>query len=226
MANEFTGFTTESFRFLNGLRKNNAKQWFEAHKSEYQEHVLKPLQALVTELAPIMLGIDHFLEATPALNKTISRIYRDTRFSRDKSPYKANHWITFKRPRKDWNNFPAFFFELSPDTYRYGMGYYAADRATMDDFRKSIESTPASFLAATAFYKHESFVLEGAAYKRPLKVDIPTLLQDWYNRKSFYLVCNRQVQGNVIDTSLATELASAFESLDPLYRYLLKVTSQ
>jgi uncharacterized protein (TIGR02453 family) len=226
MASEFTGFTTASFRFLNGLRKNNAKPWFEAHKAEYQEHILKPLQALVAELAPVMLGIDHFLEVTPALSKTVSRIYRDTRFSRGKSPYKTNHWITFKRLKKDWNNFPAFFFELSPDSYRYGMGFYSADRVTMDKFRESLDSNPAPFLATTASYTQGAFTLEGEAYKRPLKVDIQESLRDWYNRKSFYLVCNRQVQGNVIDISLATDLASAFESLAPLYHYLLEATNQ
>lgn len=226
MINEFAGFTTGSFRFLNDLRNNNAKPWFEAHKAEYQEHIFKPLQALVAEIAPVMLRIDHMLEVTPAQGKTISRIYRDTRFSRDKSPYKTNHWITFKRIKKDWQNFPAFFFELSPDLYRYGMGFYSADRTAMDKFRNALDSNPAPFLAATAFMSTGVFALEGASYKRPLKLDIHASLRDFYNKKSFYLVCNRQVQGNVINTSLAADLTSAFERLSPLYRYLLEVTHQ
>lgn len=109
MSSEFTGFPLKSFQFLQGLRKHNTKDWFEAHRPEYQQFILQPMQSLVEELAPVMFEIDPTLEISPAVNKTISRIYRDTRFSKDKSPYKTSQWVTFKRPRREWQNFPAFF---------------------------------------------------------------------------------------------------------------------
>jgi uncharacterized protein (TIGR02453 family) len=141
----FSGFPPATFHFLKTLCDNSRKEWFELHKSDYQDHVLKPL---VAESGQSMLSIDPAFEATPALNKTISRIYRDTRFSKDKSPYKTSHWIAFKRPGKEWKDYPAYFFEISPGSYRYGMGFYSACRQTMDDFRKSIDGNPESFLSA------------------------------------------------------------------------------
>ncbi|MBA3015460.1 MAG: DUF2461 domain-containing protein [Proteobacteria bacterium] len=224
MIEKFDGFSSETFHFLENLRDNNHKQWFDLHKSDYQDHVLKPLQALVGELGQFMLSIDSDFEVTPALNRTISRIYRDTRFSKDKSPYKTSHWITFKRPKKEWKDYPAYFFEISPSSYRYGMGFYSASRQTMDNFRKSIDLHPGAFFSAISFYaKQRIFVIEGDEYKRPLKTDTPMELQEWYNRKNLYLVSNQQKKGTGIDKTLISNLMHGFEIVEPFYHYLCRV---
>ena len=227
MTDPFDGFTDQTFSFLHGLRDHNNKAWFEQHKSAYREHVLQPLHALVAELGSLMLRIDPEIEVTPAVNKTISRVFRDTRFSNDKSPYKTSHWITFKRPRKDWQNYPAFFFEISPNSYRYGMGFFSADRESMDRFRRRLDVNPSAFLTVTAFYSWQNeLVIEGAEYKRTLRADIPTELLEWYNRKSFYLVSNRMVDAYGIDKRLIADLMHDFETLSPLYHYLYQKPSQ
>ncbi len=89
-----------------------------------------------------MLTIDPSFGIRPAVDKTISRIYRDTRFSKDKSLFKSTMWLTFKRPRKDWKDAPAYFLEISPDSYRYGMGYYSVSSDTMYKFREMIDKKP------------------------------------------------------------------------------------
>ncbi len=134
----FTGFYKETFVFLRSLETNNNKKWFEQHKNDYHEFLLNPLKSLVSDLSGFMLTIDPFFEVSPAVNRTISRIYRDTRFTKDKSPYKTTSWIIFKRPKKDWKNSPAYFIELSPDSYRFGMGFYSASPNTMRLFREAI----------------------------------------------------------------------------------------
>jgi len=226
MIDKFEGFSSESFRFLRDLQEYNRKEWFELHKSDYQAYILKPLQALVAELGQFMLSIDPHLEVKPAVNRTISRVYRDTRFSKDKSPYKTSQWITFKRLTKDWKDFPAFFFEISPDSYRYGMGFYSASRETMDRFRRSIDSNPQAFAAAISFFTNqEVFAIEGDEYKRPLKADIPKEFEQWYHRKSFYLVCNRRIEGGCIDKRLSSELMDGFQMLAPFYCYLCSIAS-
>lgn len=222
----FEGFSSASFQFLRALRDNNHKEWFDLHKPDYQECILRPLQALVAGLGPFMLSIDPDFEVTPALNRTISRIYRDTRFSRDKSPYKTSHWITFKCPKTEWKDYPAFFFEISPDSYRYGMGFYSASRQTMDNFRRAIDSNPGAFLSAIAFYaQQEIFTIAGEEYKRPLKADIPKELCEWYNRKNLYLICNQLIEGGSVDRALTSDLMRGFEAMAPLYHYLCKVAT-
>ena len=81
---KFNGFSPKTLKFLKGLEVNNNKTWFQKHRADYEEYVLQPLRDLVTYLGDFMLVIDPCFEITPAVNKTISRIYRDTRFSKDK----------------------------------------------------------------------------------------------------------------------------------------------
>lgn len=226
MTEKFNGFSPATFHFLINLPNNNHKEWFELHKADYQDHVLKPLQALAAGLGPLMLSIDQDFEVTPSINKTISGIYRDTRFSKDKSPYKTSHWITFKRPGSDWQDYPAYFFEISPNSYRYGMGFYSASRVTMDRFRKGLDVNPARFLSATEFFSKQGvFTIEGEVYKRPLKTDLPEKLKDWYNRKNIYLVSNKQIEGNSIEKELISELILGFKTIAPFYDYLCGVAA-
>lgn len=98
---------------------------FEANKYDYQEYLLKPFKQLVNDLGCFMLSIDPLLETTPAVDKTISRIYRDTRFSKDKTPYKSSMWFSFRRPGRDSKEDPVYFFEISGDRYCYGMGFFS-----------------------------------------------------------------------------------------------------
>ena len=146
LGTKFNGFSKNTLDFLNNVCKKNSKYWFEANKCNYQKYLLEPLQNLVTALGEKMLTIDPYFEIRPLVNKTISRIYRDTRFSKEKSLFKNRMWVTFKRPSKEWKNAPAYFFELSTDSYRYGMGYYSASRNTMDILREAIDENPSVFL--------------------------------------------------------------------------------
>lgn len=212
----FTGFTPQSLQFLRDLKVNNSKGWFEAHRSDYQQYLLSPLRALTTDLTPLMLSIDQDLVTAPA--RVISRIHRDTRFSRDKSPYKSTLWLTFKRPLSDWQDAPAFFFELGADSWRYGMGFYAASKETMDRLRQLIERKPAEFERMIAFLdRQERFTVEGEQYKRLLNPTIPEQLRPWHQRKSVYLVCNRPSDGQLFSRELLSEIITGFGLLEPLY---------
>ncbi|MBI1919578.1 MAG: DUF2461 domain-containing protein [Geobacter sp.] len=208
----FSGFTPECLTFLHNLAANNSKAWFEAHRHEYEEHLLEPLKALAVELAGFMLSIDHDLVTAPG--RAVSRIYRDTRFSRDKSPYKTTMWITFKRQVMEWRDAPCWFLEITADSYRYGMGFYSASKETMDRLREVIERKPAQFRQAVAFLgEQDTFVLEGERYRRAFRPDLPEDLQCWHQRKNLYLVCNRQPDKSLFTRGLADDLRSGFGML-------------
>ncbi|MFQ6083392.1 MAG: DUF2461 domain-containing protein [Candidatus Aminicenantia bacterium] len=220
----FNGFSPKTLDFLRNLKANNNKIWFEQHKQDYQKYLLEPLQNLVTDLGKFMLAIDPYFEIRPAVNKTISRIYHDTRFSKDKSPYKSTMWITFKRPSKDWKDAPAYFFEISSDSYRYGMGFYSASPDTMYRFREMIDKKPKEFLKAIAFYsKQQVFVLEGDKYKRILDENKPEEIQNWHQRRNLYLVCNRKIDNCLFSRELIDDLIFGFGLIAPFYHYLWKM---
>lgn len=212
----FVGFTPQALQFLRDLKSNNTKVWFEAHRSDYEQYLLTPLRALTAGLTPLMLTIDQDLIIEP--RRVISRIHRDTRFARDKSPYKSTLWLTFKRPLSEWQDTPAFFFELGADSWRYGMGFYAASKETMDRLRQLIDRKPAEFERMIDFLDdQERFVAEGEQYKRLINPAVPEHLRPWYQRKSVYLVCSRPSDGPLYGRDLLSELISGFSLLEPLY---------
>jgi uncharacterized protein (TIGR02453 family) len=226
MDNIFEGFSPESLDFFENLAAHNNKAWFEDHRDDFEQYLMEPLKNLVSDLAGTMLAIDAELVVIPKVDKTISRIYRDTRFSRNKSPYKTCLWITFKRHSPDWKSAPCFFFEISADGYRYGMGFYSATRETMDSLRRFIETKPAEFRNTVAFLgTQETFTLEGDRYKRPLNPALPDDLQLWHSRKNIYVICQRPVNGRLFTRGICCDdLREGFSVLKPLYELLWRVS--
>jgi len=224
----FQGFSRRTFTFLRDLGHHNDKGWFQAHRPVYEEHVLQPLRDLVSDLADSMLGIDLSFELAPAVGKTISRIYRDTRFSKDKSPFRDCMWITFKRSGRDWARYiPGYFLEINPTWYRYGLGFYDAAPDLMARFRQQIDDDPSSFLKAVAWFaRQDVFTLEGERYKRPIGQDKPEPIRTWYGYKSFYLSCNRKIDDVILSPEFADQLAAHFTLAAPLYRYIRRIASQ
>ena len=222
---KFDGFSRKTLKFLRDLKANNNKAWFDTHRHDYEEYVLGPLRNLVTDLGDSMLDIDPRFEIMPAINKTISRIYRDTRFSKDKSPFRSTVWITFMIQKKDWTTrVCGYFFELSVNAYRYGMGFYDAAPAIMNRFRQTIDENPEEFLKAISFFdKQKIFVLEGEKYKRIIDKSKPEIIQHWYQRKNMYLVCNRKIDETLFSGRLADDLIFGFNMIAPLYHYLQKI---
>ncbi|OUM94599.1 MAG: hypothetical protein A9Z00_10470 [Thermobacillus sp. ZCTH02-B1] len=224
MMGAFRGFTERTIQFLRDLRENNAKEWFERNRPVYERELLEPMRDLVADLSGVMLTIDPEFETRPAVGKTISRIHRDTRFSRDKSPFRDAMWITFKRRAGEWTDAPAFFFELRTDGYRYGMGFYSASKDTMDKLREWIDEEPDDFRRVTAFYgRQKTFAIEGECYKRVLDPDKPASVLEWYQRKNIYLACNREIDELLFSPKLADELAAGFTMLGDLYHAFWKL---
>ncbi|MEB7889853.1 DUF2461 domain-containing protein [Hafnia alvei] len=219
---KFTGFTQQGLNFLQQVRIENSKDWFEEHRPIYDQHILTPFRALVDELAKPMLKIDPLFETRPAIGKTLSRIHRDTRFSHDKSRYRSRMWLTFKRHSKEWTDAPVFFFEISPDMLRYGLGYYSASRGTMDRFRHLALRQPEEFAAARACCK-APFELVGDSYKRPLIKDQDPEIADWYNRKTFAVMATDYQVEQLFTPELATMLVKKLTKLARLYHFLMKV---
>jgi hypothetical protein len=104
------------------------------------------------------------------------------------------------------------------------MGYYGASRSTMDRLRERIDDSPKKFLKAIASYrKHDRFVLGGEKYKRLFRSDHTSEIQEWYQRKSFYLVCECEIDSTLFSSKLAEVVSNDYLFLEPLYRYLTEL---
>jgi uncharacterized protein (TIGR02453 family) len=225
---QFTGFSQESLEFLKTVKEENSKTWFEKNRTVYNQYLLSPFRRLVSDLAPGILSIDPEIEVQPAINKTISRIFRDTRFSKDKSLYRDRMWLMFKRPGKDWTSFiPGFYFEISPNMYRYGMGFYTAAPKIMAAFREKIDDNPEKFAETISFMeKDKRYNLEGETYKRIIPSTHSKNINKWYQMKTFYLACNRKPDKTLFSGSLYRELLEGFLMAASLYQFLISIINK
>lgn len=133
----YSGLPRGVFSFLRDLRDNNNRDWFEAHRAEYETNWLAAGLDLIAALAPLCETMVPRLLAVPKLNHSLRRIHRDTRFSRDKSPYQPwLHLILSTGP--EFNKVPGLHLVLSPEGLGYGAGQYGLDPAALGRMRQRI----------------------------------------------------------------------------------------
>jgi uncharacterized protein (TIGR02453 family) len=162
-------FTPELFAFLTDLRENNNREWFAANKHRYESALLEPALDFVADFAPHLEKISPHLLADPRPSGgSLFRIYRDTRFSKDKTPYKTNVGIHFRHERAKDAYAPGFYLHLSPGEVFAGGGIWHPDTATAVRIREAIVADPDGWKRSTrgrAFAK--TFTLGGDSLKRP-----------------------------------------------------------
>ena len=215
----FTGFTDETVDFMWGIRFNNERAWFEAHKEIYLTHFYQHMRELGDEL------YDYIAAKRPDLGliRKVTRIYRDVRRLHGRGPYKESLWFSIEQPSEEWTAHPTFWFELMPEGWTYGMGYYMPKPVTMAKLRARIDRDPAPMeKLARRLSRQHRFVLEGEMYKRP-KGDPGPLLFPWYNRKNIALTWDRNCEGSLFTPELAGEAEESFRFLKPYYDYFLSL---
>lgn len=212
----FTGFTDETVDFMWGIRFNNERAWFEAHKEIYLTHFYQPMRELGDEL------YDYIAAKRPDLGliRKVTRIYRDVRRLHGRGPYKDHLWFTLRRPKERWVSLPAFYFEIAPEYYSFGMGCYDPTPVTMAKLRARIDRDPKPLEKLARKLEGSSFALEGEQYKRP-KGDPGPLLYPWYNRKSISLTRDENCEGLLFQPELVQQVAQGFCFLKPYYEYLM-----
>ncbi len=120
----FSGFPAESFTFFEDLARNNQKAWFDANRSRYEDYVLKPFRGLLETLSSALVKINPHFEVGGKTNGSLSRINRDIRFSKDKSPYKSNYYLYFYDNRHDRDHAGRFYVGLSAACVTVGFAIY------------------------------------------------------------------------------------------------------
>ena len=211
----FTGYTDQTVDVFWGIRFNNDRAWFAEHKQEFQDAVMTPTKALAGEL------YDWFQKQYPDLhlNVHISRIYRDARRLHGRGPYKEHLWFTIERPHERFESVPALYFELAPNYYSYGCGYWDAGAATMAKLRARIDNDPKPLERLARRLNKSKFVLSGEEFKRP-KGDAGKLLNPWYNRKNIAIGYDDNPEGVLFTPQLKGEVLDGFRFLMPYYQYL------
>ena len=134
----FNGFPRESVTFYEGLAKNNRKDWFTEHKSDFDNYVLAPARDFVYEMGNRLKEIAPNVTADPRVNKSIFRPYRDTRFSKDKTPYKTHLGIFFWTGDLAKMDCPGFYFHIEPHILFLGVGNHCFSKTVLQLYRDSV----------------------------------------------------------------------------------------
>lgn len=212
----FHGFSQQTIDFLWGIRFNNERSWFNEHKPEYLTHLYQPMKELGAQVQEKLL--ERFPDS--GLNLKISRIYRDARRLFGRGPYKDHLWISlFRWDEGEDGARPVLWFELTPDDWSYGMGFWAARAVVMEKHRARIRSNPAPLMELDqALKQQDTFTLRGPEYAR--KKDCPeSALTQWYNKKSLSIGFESPLTEELYSPELADRLVEGFTFLMPYYDY-------
>lgn len=223
MKSAFPGFPQAGMDFLNGLKKNNNRDWFQARKEVFEEQVKAPMVDLVAALQrDLKLIAPEVADGDPA--KAVYRIYRDTRFSPDKTPYKTR--IAALLPRSaDKSGTAGLYFSVSPEGIELGGGMYMLPSPLLLRVRQHIAADPGRLrkILAAKVIKETYGGLHGEQLKRiPQGFPIDHPAADLLRFKGYFVFGS-------LDGSLATtrdlhpQLLRQFKAMLPLLRYLNEV---
>jgi uncharacterized protein (TIGR02453 family) len=149
MAAMATYFSDASFKFLRGLARHNDKTWFNDHKAQYEDHVRQPFLRLLTDLQPDLAAVSlHFRSEPKTVGGSLFRIYRDARFSNDKSPYKSWQGARLFHERHKQVPAPSFYLHLQPGECFVGAGLWHPEPDTQRRVRQFILDNPGSWKKA------------------------------------------------------------------------------
>ena len=215
-------FTRATFDFLKDLEENNNRVWFQKNKQRYEEHVRDSSIRFITDFGPHLKKISEHFRADPrTVGGSLFRIYRDTRFSKDKRPYKTMVGIHFRHDLGKDAHAPGFYLHIERNGCFAGAGIWRPDAKSLQGIRSAIVEDPQAWKRATGGKRfRDLYDLEGDRLKRPPKgFDSAHPLIEELKRKDFIGVA-KIPQKMITAADLPEELGRIFKAASPLARFL------
>lgn len=219
-------FTGELFRFLRDLERNNDRDWFRENRDRYERHLRRPAIEFIIDFARPLAAISPHFRADPRPSGgSLFRIHRDTRFSRDKRPYKTHCGIQFRHRAGKDAHAPGYYVHLEPGGSFAGLGLWHPPTAVLRRIRAALAVDPDRWLAATgdpAFAAR--FELAGESLKRvPRDFPADHPLAEDLKRKDFMAVA-RITRKDVLAKDFADRAAEIFRLGNPLMKLFCDAT--
>lgn len=219
---DFQGFSKEFFTFFEDLKKNNNREWFNDNKGRYTELVVNPISAFIVCMAPRLKKISRHYVADPRPHGgSMFRIYRDTRFSKDKTPYKTHAGVQFRHEAGKDAHAPGFYIHLATDEIFFGGGIWNPPGPQLGLIRDSIADNARSWARISKAKKvQEIGGIKGDSLKRPPRgFDAEHVHIKDLKRKSFF-VMTEVAPEQALDAGFAGAVTEGFRRAAPLNRFI------
>ena len=220
----YASFTPATIAFLKKLRANNNREWFKANKDRYEKDVLEVALNFIESMHdPLLEFAPHFTAIPKRQGGSLMRVYRDTRFSKDKTPYKTNIGIQFRHERAKDVHSPGYYVHIDPKEVFLGVGMWRPASDALAAIRGRIVDEPDEWKGASrdpAFTR--KFRLGGDTLSRPPRgFDKEHPLIEDLKRKDFIGIAEMSLDDSV-QPRFQQKVESAFKAATPFMRFLCK----
>ena len=215
-------FDHATFEFLRQLAVNNNRDWFQQNKSRFLEQVREPFLQLIRDMSPELEKISPYYRGDDRTNGgSLFRVYRDTRFAKDKTPYKPWAGARFWHSQGGRRGAPLFYLHIQPDNVFMAAGFFHPESGTLGQIRNFLQNNPSSWssIIGSAAFKR-NFELAGSSLKRmPRGFDPDHALAEDLKRKDFIVISRlteKQACSNRLRSLFARRCGQASEFMDYL----------
>ena len=226
---EFSGFSEKTLPFLEAIRKNNSKEWFEAHRDEYEQYILNPSKAFVVEMGEHLMALEPTINFEPKINKSLFKIYRDIRrMGANKEPIKSKIGIIFTQGNSGSRlQNSSFYLHFSPDELFVSVGVRWFEKPLLDAYRDYIKEASrreelANVLECLNAKGYKTIEKGYKKYPRGFSADMPSVDLSLYKGMATYKILEPKLIENgelLIDT-----LYKIYEDMLPLQRIVYEIS--
>jgi uncharacterized protein (TIGR02453 family) len=214
-------FDKKIFRFLKDLQAHNDREWFQANKARYEAEARNPMLRFIAEFSGPLSGIGRHFQADPRpVGGSMFRIYRDTRFSKDKTPYKthvAAHF-PYRAAASGGVHGPGFYLHLEPGASFAGGGLWHPEPEALFQLRQAIAAKPRSWKVL----RDTGLIIQGEALKRvPQGFPPDHLWAEDLKRKDFYIGTDF-TDAQVLAPDFIEQVTAACQQAAPLVKFICK----
>lgn len=225
MKNKHNDFPKKTIAYLKKLSKNNNREWFEANRDNYNSNFLEPCFQFVVEMGDKLQDIDPDIVAIPKIDKSIFRLHRDVRFSKDKTPYKTNAGLYFWNGKMKKMAASGFYFHLEPKLFGVGLGIYMFPPELLKKYRDVVSDSANSkeLHQIVRSLEKKGYTVGGKKFKKiPKGYNSNTLypgyllydgIYAWYESSNF-----KKIEGG----KAVNFIFKIFKDMLPLHKWLVK----
>ncbi|HBL41442.1 MAG TPA: hypothetical protein DDY98_07740 [Ruminococcaceae bacterium] len=218
----YDGISVETLMLMSENAFRDSKDFYERNKDKLKKGITIPIRQVIEALSDTITDIDPEIPIMPT--RMVSRIRRDTRFSKNKHLYRENLWAMFMRDKHALPYYPCMWFEVSPNCYSGGVGIYDAPPALMAIFRKHLVENQSEFLKAAKSAESAGAVFHCESYKKP-KSNCPSeKAAPYFNAKSFYFIYSFPDVRQLAQPDFIEDIRGIYKKMKPMYGFLLKVS--